>query len=181
LRTKIIIILISIFGAAILNHIVTSVYGQTPNAINLQKLNSVTIQNTSSSLPATANAKMNNQDIPHSIVVALPIRADGKIWTGTVTFTASKPVEVEVLHKYLPVVKPDVKHGEPSNAKWFDGTPIALSTMTMFSNTPVTITDKPYSVGSFTFVGTAVLFHKTNGQPFSVTYSLDAVAKDLTK
>jgi hypothetical protein len=45
----------------------------------------------------------------------------------------------------------------------------------------VTITDKPYSVGSFTFVGTAVLFHKTNGQPFSVTYSLDAVAKDLTK
>jgi hypothetical protein len=180
LRTKIIIILISIFSIAILNHIVTSVYGQTPNAINLQKLNSVTIQNTSLSMLGV-NAKMNNQDIPHSIVVALPIRADGKIWTGAVTFTASKPVEIEVLHKYLPVVKPDVKHGEPSNAKWFDGTPIALSTMTMFSNTPVTITDKPYSVGSFTFVGTALLFHKTNGQPFSVTYSLDAVAKDLTK
>jgi hypothetical protein len=180
LRTKIIIIIISIFSIAILNHIVTSVYGQTPNAINLQKLNSVTIQNTSLSMLGV-NAKMNNQDIPHSIVVALPIRADGKIWTGAVTFTASKPVEIEVLHKYLPVVKPDVKHGEPSNAKWFDGTPIALSTMTMFSNTPVTITDKPYSVGSFTFVGTALLFHKTNGQPFSVTYSLDAVAKDLTK
>jgi hypothetical protein len=180
LRTKIIIIIISIFSIAILNHIVTSVYGQTPNAIKFQKLNSVTIQNTSLSMPGV-NAKMNNQDIPHSIVVALPIRADGKIWTGAVTFTASKPVEIEVLHKYLPVVKPDVKHGEPSNAKWFDGTPIALSTMTMFSNTPVTITDKPYSVGSFTFVGTALLFHKTNGQPFSVTYSLDAVAKDLTK
>ena len=88
-----------------MNHIVTSVYGQTPNAINLQKLNSVTIQNTSLSMPAV-NAKMNNQDIPHSIVVALPIRAEWKNLTGAVTFTASKPVEIEVLHKYLPVVKP---------------------------------------------------------------------------
>lgn len=180
MRTNIIILIISILSVVILNHIFTSVYGQTPSAINLQKLNSVTIQNTSSSMPGVS-AKINNQEIPHSIVVALPIRSDGKIWTGTVTFTASKPIEVEVLHKYLPVVQPDIKHGEPSNAKWFDGTPIALSTMTMFSNTPVTITDKPYSAGSFTFAGTSLVFHKTNGQPFSVTYTLDAVTKNLTK
>lgn len=159
---------------------IASVNGKSPNTINLQKLNSVIIQNTSSSTPASS-AKINNQSIPHSIVIALPIRADGKIWEGTVTYTASKPIEIEVLHKYLPVVKPDMAHGEPSNARWFDGTPVALSTMTMFSNTPVTITDKPYSVGSFSFIGTALLFHKTNGQPFSITYSLDAVAKNITK
>jgi hypothetical protein len=51
----------------------------------------------------------------------------------------------------------------------------------MFSNTPVTITDKPFNAGSFTFAGSALIFHKTNVQPFSVTYTLDAVAKNITK
>jgi hypothetical protein len=180
-----IIFMSSILIVSILNQLVTNVSAQniTQNntqLLDIQKLTSITFQNTSVSLPS-ASAKINNQEVPHSIVVALPIRADGKIWTGTVTFTASKPVEVEVLHKYLPITKPDDNHGAPSNAKWFDGTPIALSTMTMFSNTPVTITDKPYSAGSFTFAGSALIFHKTNGQPFSVTYTLDAVAKNITK
>ncbi|HET7392041.1 MAG TPA: hypothetical protein VFJ51_14580 [Nitrososphaeraceae archaeon] len=33
-----------------------------------------------------------------------------KFWTGTVTFTASKP--------YNPKVIPDARHGAPYNAKW---------------------------------------------------------------
>jgi len=176
--SKINIIIIS-FCVIVLNLTVPWIGGQNSSLIDLQKINSVTLQNTSSSMPSSS-AKINNQDIPHSIVVALPIRSDGKIWVGTATFTASKPIEIEVVHKYLPKIKPDINHGEPSNAKWFDGTPIALSTMTMFSNTPVTITDKPYSAGSFNFAGSALLFHKTNGQPFSVTYTLDAIAKNLT-
>jgi hypothetical protein len=82
------------------------------------------------------------QILPHQIVVALPIRQDGKIWTGTVTFTASKPIEVEVEHKYNRYnITLDAKHGEPYHAKWFDGTNIALSTMTMFTNTPVAVTN----------------------------------------
>lgn len=48
----------------------------------------IRVQNTSMSEPAP-NAPLNNQTLPHQIVVALPIRQDGKIWTGTVTFTAS--------------------------------------------------------------------------------------------
>jgi hypothetical protein len=43
------------------------------------------------------NAPMNNQSIPHQIVVDLPLREDGKIWTGMATFTASKPIEVEIV------------------------------------------------------------------------------------
>ena len=180
-----IIFIFSILIVATLNQLVTNVSAQniTQNntqLLDIQKLTSITFQNTSLSLPS-ASAKINNQTIPHSTVVALPIRADEKIWTGTVTFTASKPIEVEVLHKYNPMIIPDDEHGEPSIALWFDETPIALSTMTMFSNTPLTITDKPYSAGSFTFAGSALLFHKTNGQPFSVTYTLDAVAKNITK
>jgi hypothetical protein len=48
----------------------------------------VTIQNTSMSI-AAPNAPVNKQSVPHQIVVALPLRQDGKIWTGTLTFTAS--------------------------------------------------------------------------------------------
>jgi hypothetical protein len=139
------------------------------------------IQNTSMSIPAPT-AKLNNQSLPHQIVVALPLRQDGKIWTGTATFTASKPIEIEVLHRYNPAVLPDAKHGEPYHAKWIDGTtPIALSTMTMFTNTPVSVTNSPISTGSFVFTGSVLLFHKTDGQPFTVTYTVDAAAKSLSQ
>ncbi|HEY7081384.1 MAG TPA: hypothetical protein VH500_16925 [Nitrososphaeraceae archaeon] len=140
----------------------------------------VTVQNTSMSVPAPT-ARANNQTVPHQIVVALPIRNDGKIWVGTSTFTASKPIEVEVEHKYYPKILPDNAHGAPLNAKWIDNTTrIALSPMTLFSDTPVTITNTPISTGSFTFAGSALVFHKTDGRPFTITYTLDATAKPLT-
>lgn len=140
----------------------------------------IRIQNTSMSEPAP-NAPLNNQTLPHQLVVALPIRQDGKIWTGTVTFTASKPIEVEVEHKYNRYnITLDAKHGEPYHAKWFDGTNIALSTMTMFTNTTVAVTNTPISTGSFTFTGSALVFHKTDGVPFTVTYTLGVVANPLT-
>jgi hypothetical protein len=92
------------------------------------------------------NSVVDKQSMPHQIVVALPLRQDGKTWTGTVTFTASKPIEIEVEHKYNPKVIPDARHGAPYNAKWIDNTTrIALSPMTMFSNTPVTVTNTPIS------------------------------------
>jgi hypothetical protein len=141
----------------------------------------ITVQNTSMSVPAPS-ALANKQNIPHQIVVALPLRDDGKIWTGTVTFTASKPIEIEVEHKYNPKVIPDTRHGAPYHGIWIDNTtPIALSTMTMFSNTPVTVTNTPISTGSLVFAGSALVFHKTDGVPFTVTYTIDAVAKSLTQ
>jgi hypothetical protein len=88
---------------------------QLPSALS----DILTIQNTSMSIPAP-NAPVNKQGVPHQIVVALPLRGDGKIWTGTVTFTASKPIEIEVEHKYNPRVIPGARHGSPYNAKWID-------------------------------------------------------------
>src|ERR687885_1304005 len=160
----------------------TTVIAQQGNSIEQQQQDTeFRVQNTTMSMPAP-NANLNNQTIPHQIVIALPLRQDGKIWTGTATFTASKPIEIEVLHKYNPKVLPDAKHGGPYHAKWIDGiTPIALSTMTMFSNTPVGVTNSPISTGSFVFTGSVLLFHKTDGQPFTVTYTIDATAKSLTR
>jgi hypothetical protein len=128
------------------------------------------------------SASINKQNVPHQIVVALPLREDGKILTGTVTFTASKPIEIEVEHKYNSKVLPDGRHGAPYNVNWIDNaTSIALSTMTTFSNTPVTVTNTPISTGSLTFAGSALVFHKTDAIPFTVTYTIDAIAKPLTQ
>src|ERR1041385_8766054 len=150
---------------------------RSPSAIS----DVITIQNTSMSVPAPS-AAINKQSMPHQMVVALPLRDDGKIWTGTVTFTASKPIEIEVEHKYNPKIIPDARHGAPYNGIWIDNTTrIALSTMTTFSNTPVIITNTPISTGSLVFAGSALVFHKTDGIPFTVTYTIDAVAKRLTQ
>jgi hypothetical protein len=52
----------------------------------------------------------------HAVVFALALRDDGKMWSGKVTFTASKPIEVEVLHPYEPKGEVDTMHGEPYHA-----------------------------------------------------------------
>jgi hypothetical protein len=46
---------------------------------------------------------------------------------------ASKPIEIELLHRYNPKVLPDAKHGEPYHAKWIDGTtPIVICFVILF-------------------------------------------------
>ena len=184
ISTKAAIALFSIgFFISILIPSTAPTYAQQKEGESTPFLNQTTIvriQNTSMSIPAPT-ALANNQTIPHQIVIPLPIRGDGKIWTGTATFTASKPIEIEVLHKYDPAVMPDAQHGEPYNGKWIDGSNIAISTMTMFSNTPVSVTNTPISTGSFVFTGSGLVFHKTSGDPFTVTYTIDAVANNMTK
>ena len=91
--TTIIIILISasiLIGSTVLMHSTLKAQ-QQQQQLDQQPI-VMRIQNTSMSEPAP-NAPLNNQTLPHQIVVALPIRHDGKIWTGTVTFTASKPID----------------------------------------------------------------------------------------
>lgn len=58
-----------------------------------------------------------------------------KIWTSTVTFTASKPIEIEVLHGYKPQAAVDAEYGEPDHAILPNIKTVAISTMTMFTDT----------------------------------------------
>ena len=110
----------------------------------------------------------------HQVVMALPPRDDGKVWVGTVTWTASKPVEIVVLQGYNSTVKPDSEHGSPLTAPIGPGKEVAISLVKTSSGTPV-------PSGSMTFVGNVVGFHTLNGDKFTVTYTLDAVAKQLTQ
>ena len=115
----------------------------------------------------------------HEVVFALPLRDDGKIWSGTVTFTASKPIEAEILHTYAPEQKPDSLHGEPYHAVLPGNKSIAITHLRDIIDVPIEINGTGISSGSFNFVGNALVFHKTNGEPFTVTYTIDAKVKDI--
>jgi hypothetical protein len=106
---------------------------------------------------------------------------DGKIWSGTVTFTASKPIEIEILHTYSPEPKPDKLHGEPYHAILPGNKSIAITHMRDIIDVPIEINGTGMSSGSLNFVGNALVFHKTTGEPFTVTYTIDAQIKDISK
>jgi len=115
----------------------------------------------------------------HEVVFALPLRDDGMIWSGIVTFTASKPIEAEILHSYSPEQKIDSIHGEPYNAVLPGNKSIAITHLRDIIDVPIEINGTGISSGSFNFVGNALVFHKTNGEPFTVTYTIDAKVKNI--
>src|ERR687885_1955327 len=143
--------------------------GVIPQQSNTDEQDTVTIQKTGVSSPDPLPGHS-----AHQLVMALPPRDDGKVWVGTVTWSASKPVEVVVLHGYNSTLKPDASHGSPLTAPIGPGKEVAISLVKTASGTPV-------ASGSMRFVGNAVAFHTLSGDKFTVTYSLDAIAKPLSQ
>lgn len=110
----------------------------------------------------------------HQLVMAIPPRDDGKIWTGTISWTASYPVEMVVLHTYDNTsASGNATFGKPLTAPFGKGE-VAISLIKNPSNTPI-------PSGSLAFVGNAVAFHTLDGHKFTVTYTADARAEDLSK
>ena len=109
----------------------------------------------------------------HQLVMALAPRSDGKVWVGTVTWTASKPVEVVVLQNYnSSVTGADAAHGQPLIAPFGNGA-VAISLIKTPSGTPV-------ASGTMPFAGNALAFHTLSGDKFTVTYTVDATAKQAS-
>src|SRR4026207_534100 len=141
---------------------------QSPAASAANMTGNVTIQKTGVS---------NTDPLPghsaHQLVMALPPRSDGKIWVGTVTWTASKPVEVVVLQNYnSSVTGADAAHGQPLTAPFGNGA-VAISLIKTPSGTPV-------ASGTMPFAGNALAFHTLSGDKFTVTYTVDATAKQAS-
>jgi len=170
------IIGVAIIGVALLTGTCITTTILTGNPVFAQQQqqqgDSLVVQNTTTSMmdPVPGHSS-------HQLALAAPPRQDGKIWSGVVTFTASKPVDVVVLHPYN---KPQTaatnqSFGEPLSAPnpFAPGQNIAITLMTKQ-------TDRPIFSGSLPFAGTALAFHTTTGEPFTVTYTLDAEAKSLT-
>jgi hypothetical protein len=97
----------------------------------------------------------------HQIAIALPPRSDGKMYSGQVTYSASKPVEIIVLNPFNATAT-DEQHGQPLNAPFGNGS-VAISVMNQFNG--------EFNAGSTTFTGAALALHNINGEPFSVTYA----------
>jgi len=159
----------------------TSANAQGSSASGTNATTTVTFEGTAMS---TVDALPGHQG--HQAVIVLPSRADGKIWVGTVSWTASKPVELRLLYDYDSSLKTDAIHGKPVTAPLAFTTEvphvavgeIAISLLKQF-NGPASVAS--FNSGSMSFVAKAVAFHTINGTRFTVTYALDATAKQLTK
>jgi hypothetical protein len=112
----------------------------------------------------------------HQAAIVLPQRTDGKIWVGTLSWSASKPVEVRLLQNYDPSANPDAAHGKPVTAPFAQGE--SAISLLLQSNGAGTVPS--YNAGSMNFAADQVAFHTLGGVPFTVTYTVDAVAKDLS-
>lgn len=156
------------FGAA--GVVVPSALAAPPKS-PLQSSSHVTIQNTSASVqdPLPGHSS-------HQLAIVLPPRTDGKLWVGTVTWTASKPVELVVLHGYTNITS-DTAHGVPLIAK----PPSGALAITLIGPSQFSPAGNPVPSGTAPFVGNAVAFHTLSGAKFTVTYSVDATANTPTK
>jgi hypothetical protein len=109
----------------------------------------------------------------HQAVIVLPQRTDGEIWVGTISWSASKPVELRLLQNYNTSVTADPAHGKPVTAPFSNGE--SAISLLLASNGAATVPS--YYSGSMNFAASQVAFHTLGGIPFTITYTVDAVAK----
>jgi hypothetical protein len=106
----------------------------------------------------------------HQSAVILRLRNDNSVYDGTLTFTASKPVEVQILHRSLNSTTPTV----PEEFGTLNVLPLPgnAGSVTISNIIP------EYPEGSFVatvpFSGNAISLHNIEGEPFVASYSVAA-------
>lgn len=108
----------------------------------------------------------------HQFGMLLPPE-EGVIYNGTLTYTASKPVEVVVFHAYDAKLKPDTEHGDVLTGV-INGKPYAISVMQFSNNVKAT------NSATVSFTGSGVALHTLGGEKFTATASLEATRRKLT-
>jgi len=126
------------------------------------------------------NATINTGEKPQDVSI-LTNRPDGSIYTGIVTFTATKPVEVGISHR-LPIDNNTFSQIDTKtwgnlytgyyNDKGEAGTPGNLSTASVI--VPDYGTHSPYFSASIPFVGDSLWLKTIDGEPFIVVYAVSA-------
>ena len=110
----------------------------------------------------------------HQAAVILPPRNDSALYAGTLTFTASKPVQVAVINMY------NIDNATSSQAAERFGT---LLTAQAPWNTSATVTplmmnidylDSPTMSKMIPIVGNLVALHTMDGEPFIANYAVVA-------
>lgn len=122
----------------------------------------------------------------HQVVVVLPLREDGKLWSGTISWTSSKPVELRLLYDYNSSLVADAAHGRPITAPlgFTSESPpvpigeVAIALIKPFNVSPVV---SSFDSGSMPFIAKGVAIHNVNGTKFTVAYAVDATAVAMNK
>jgi hypothetical protein len=110
----------------------------------------------------------------HQAAVILPPRNDSAVYSGTLTFTASKSVQVAVINMYnidnaTAAQIPD-KFGQLLNAPAPWNTSVTVTPLMM----NVEYLDSPTMSKTVPFVGNLVALHTMNGEPFIANYAVVA-------
>src|ERR687898_2699391 len=114
----------------------------------------------------------------HQRASILPLRQDGSIYTGVLTYTATEPVEVVILNmQNLNETERAILNATGDD----DGELGTLVTAPVDNQTSLAITiitpeygDSPAPSASIPFAGNAVWLHTTTGEPFAATYAVSA-------
>jgi hypothetical protein len=108
----------------------------------------------------------------HELAFILPPRNDGGVYSGVLTYTASKPVEVVVLHNYDPQNSTAIPEAY--------GTELTSPLPGDAGNVAITLFQPPYEAGinsaSVPFTGNALALHMLEDDPFTATYTVNAFA-----
>src|SRR5439155_24670794 len=152
------------------------------NATNAAPTNATsaapTTNNTASEGPAvgqsivwqgTASSQVSPLGPSHAkenVAAVLKPRADGAVYSGVLTYTASRGVNVEIWHAY-----------NPGNTSALASKTFGAVKTANYNGMPIAVVDLSPSgaSGSVPFSGNAVLLHATS--PFTVTYTVNAVAQ----
>jgi hypothetical protein len=114
----------------------------------------------------------------HQSITILRLRPDNGVYSGTLTYTATKPAEIQVLHRNMTASGTNAT-ASPSIPEAFG----VLSTIPLPGGQGlVTISNiiPPASEGATTFpytlpfTGNAIALHNIEGEPFAATWSVEA-------
>ena len=111
----------------------------------------------------------------HQRATILPLRTDGSVYTGVLTYTATEPVEVVVLNVQ------NLNTTERARLNATDSEFGALLTSPLDNQTSLVINiitpdygDSPVPSASIPFAGNAVWLHTLDGTPFAASYAVSA-------
>jgi hypothetical protein len=111
----------------------------------------------------------------HQRASILPLRTDGSIYTGVLTYTATEPVEVVVLNvQNLNATERSILNATDSEFGTLLTSQLNNQTSLVINIITPAYGDSPVPSASIPFAGNAVWLHTLDGTPFAASYAVSA-------
>jgi len=111
----------------------------------------------------------------HQRASILPLRTDGSVYTGVLTYTATEPVEVVVLNvQNLNATERSILNATDSEFGTLLTSQLDNQTSLVINIITPDYGDSPVPSASIPFAGNAVWLHTLDGTPFAASYAVSA-------